>query len=90
MLRSCHMVVVAGEQVFDFEVLVVTDAELLEVDDDPAGLLVVRVEVDDDQDYVGRDCRCDEAGAGRESSRAMAVARSGIHERRRVMFWGSG
>ena len=46
-------VVVAGEQVFDFEVLVVTDAELLEVEVDPTGLLVVRVEVDNDEDDVG-------------------------------------
>ena len=48
------LVVVAGEQVFDVEGLVVADAELLEVEVDPAGLLVVGVEVDDDQDGVGR------------------------------------
>ena len=48
------LVVVAGEQVFDVEGLVVADAELLEVEIDPAGLLVAGIEVDDDQDDVGR------------------------------------
>ena len=47
------LVVDAGEEVLDVEGLVVTDAELLEVEVDPAGLLVVGVEVDDDQDGVG-------------------------------------
>ena len=47
------LVVDAGEQVFDVEGLVVTDAELLEVEVDPAGLLVVGVEVDNDEDGVG-------------------------------------
>src|ERR1019366_6263795 len=49
-------VVGAGEQVFDVEGFVVADAEALEVEVDPAGLLVVRVEVDGDQDHVGLRC----------------------------------
>ena len=47
------LVVDAGEQVFDVEGLVVADAELLEVEVDPAGLLVVGIEVDDGEDDVG-------------------------------------
>ena len=47
------LVVGAGEEVFDVEVLVVGDAELLEVEVDPAGLLVVGIEVDGDEDDVG-------------------------------------
>jgi hypothetical protein len=47
------LVVDAGEQVFNVEGLVVGDAEHAEVEVDPAGLLVVRVEIDGDQDDVG-------------------------------------
>ena len=51
------LVVDAGEQVLEVEGLVVGDAELLEVEVDPAGLLVVGVEVDNDEDGVGRGWR---------------------------------
>ena len=47
------LVVDAGEEVLDVEGLVVCDAELLEVEVDPAGLFVVGIEIDDDQDGVG-------------------------------------
>jgi len=40
------VVVGAGEEVFDFEVFVVRDRELFEVEVDPAGLLLSGVEVD--------------------------------------------
>ena len=48
------LVVGAGEQIFDIEEFVVGDAQLLEVEVDPAGLLVVGIEVDDGEDDVGR------------------------------------
>ena len=46
------VVVGAGEEVFDFEVLVVRDGELFEVEVDPAGLLLGGVEVDGDEDLI--------------------------------------
>jgi len=42
----------AGEEVFDFEVLVVGDCKLFEVEVDPAGLLLHGVEVDGDENCV--------------------------------------
>ena len=50
------LVVDSGEEVLDVEGLVVCDAEEFEVEVDPAGLFVAGIEVDDDQDYVGRLC----------------------------------
>jgi hypothetical protein len=46
------LVVRAGEEVFDFEVLVVGEDELFEVEFDPAGLFLGGVEVDGDEDSV--------------------------------------
>jgi len=45
-------VVDAGEEIFYFEVFVVRDRELFEVEVDPAGLLLGGVEVDGDENFV--------------------------------------
>ena len=47
------LVVGAGEEVFYFEVLVVRNGELLEVEVDPAGLLLGGIEIDSDENLVG-------------------------------------
>ena len=46
------LVVGAGEEVFDLEVLVVREGQLFEVQVDPAGLFLGRVEVNGDEDTV--------------------------------------
>ena len=46
------LVMDAGQQVLHIEGLVVGDAQLLEVEVDPTGLLVERVKVDDGEDDV--------------------------------------
>ncbi len=47
------VVVDSGEKVFDLEVHVVGNRELLEVEIDPAGLLLRRIEIDGNKDRIG-------------------------------------
>jgi len=71
------VVVGAGEEVFDFEVFVVRDGELFEVEVDPAGLLLSGVEVDGDENFIAaaRFAVAEDVGVvgGMEVERAVAV-----------------
>src|SRR5438034_9597962 len=71
------LVVDAGEEVFYFEVFVVRDRELFEVEVDPAGLLLGGVEVDGDENPVASAgfAVAEDVGivGGMELERAVAV-----------------